>query len=101
MNPGLSVVTIWRAGASWARHIARQHASFTYVMLAKHMYNQHTEMEEHTKVSIIHLMCRFITLCVADPIWGVVLLLVYTGAGSISDPCALTYVPNEIRKHDC
>jgi hypothetical protein len=37
----------------------------------EHMYNRHTKREEHMNVSAIHLMCRFITLCVADPIWGV------------------------------
>ena len=37
----------------------------------EYLYNRHIEKEEHTNVSVIDLMCRFITLCVADPIWGV------------------------------
>jgi hypothetical protein len=37
----------------------------------EHMYNRHTKKEEHVNVSTIPLMCRFMTLCVADPIWGV------------------------------
>ena len=37
----------------------------------EHMYNRHTKKEEHMNVSAIHLMCRFMTLCVADPIRGV------------------------------
>src|SRR5271155_3831973 len=37
----------------------------------EHMYNQHTKKEEHMNVLAIHLMCRFMILCVADPIWGV------------------------------
>jgi len=36
------------------------------------MYNRHTKKEEHTNVSTIHLMCRLMSLCVADPIWGLV-----------------------------
>jgi hypothetical protein len=64
------MVTIWQAGTSHHMTIC-----IIYIMLARsgcveQMYNWHTEMEEHTNVSVIHLMCHFITLCVADPIWG-------------------------------
>jgi len=97
MNPGLSVVTI----CGLARHIARQHASFMSCWpdtsgCVEHMYNRHTEMEEHTNVSIIHLMCRFITLCVADPIWGVCCYsytLLGTGLGKKKQPWAFFSMP--------
>ena len=43
-----------------------------------HISVRHTEMTEHIKcvavllgVSHSYSMCRFLTLCVADPIWGV------------------------------
>jgi hypothetical protein len=48
----------------WVRHIVRQHASFMSCWpdtsgCVEHMYNRHTEMEQHTNVSVIHLICRF------------------------------------------
>ena len=37
----------------------------------EHRYNQHTKKEEYINMSTVHRMCRFTSLCVADPIRGV------------------------------
>jgi len=36
----------------------------------EHVCNRHTKKDERTNVSAIHLMCRFMTLYVADSIRG-------------------------------
>ena len=67
--------------ASGNHLLSRQVASRDDIQFKLFMYNRHTKKEEHMNVSAIHLMCRFMTLCVADPIWGV---------------CCYSYTPSQM-----